>query len=129
MVAEYEEARHRHWIDMCLCWRGPAATASTSADRTTLPLRSHGIPAIERPGTGRRASTSYGEEFSRHAMALHLSRSDTHTDFLDSALATSPTCAWLEDDWRPLDWNGPANRLFTRFRDEDLQRPIIEHFR
>src|ERR1043165_8771251 len=35
---------------------------------------------------------------------------------------------WLADDPRPLDWNGPANRVFTRFRDEDLQRPIIEQF-
>src|SRR5439155_15447521 len=25
-------------------------------------------------------------------------------------------------------WNGPADRLFTRFRGQDLQRPIIEHF-
>jgi acyl-coenzyme A synthetase/AMP-(fatty) acid ligase len=38
------------------------------------------------------------------------------------------TFAWLEDDRRPLDWNGPADRFFTRFRDQDLQRPIIEHF-
>jgi acyl-coenzyme A synthetase/AMP-(fatty) acid ligase/thioesterase domain-containing protein/acyl carrier protein len=27
-----------------------------------------------------------------------------------------------------LDWNGPADRPFTRFRDQDLQRPIVEHF-
>ncbi|HJZ71568.1 MAG TPA: alpha/beta fold hydrolase [Vicinamibacterales bacterium] len=27
-----------------------------------------------------------------------------------------------------MDWNGPATRIFTRFRDEDLQRPIVEHF-
>jgi acyl-coenzyme A synthetase/AMP-(fatty) acid ligase/thioesterase domain-containing protein/acyl carrier protein len=26
-----------------------------------------------------------------------------------------------------LDWNGPATRLFTRFRDQNLDRPIIEH--
>jgi acyl-coenzyme A synthetase/AMP-(fatty) acid ligase len=38
------------------------------------------------------------------------------------------TFAWLKDDQRPLDWNGPADRLFTRFRDQDLQRPIIDHF-
>jgi len=25
-------------------------------------------------------------------------------------------------------WNGPADRRFTRFRDQDLQRSIIEHF-
>jgi acyl-coenzyme A synthetase/AMP-(fatty) acid ligase/thioesterase domain-containing protein/acyl carrier protein len=27
-----------------------------------------------------------------------------------------------------LDWNGPATRPFTRFRDQNLDRPIIEHF-
>jgi non-ribosomal peptide synthetase component F/thioesterase domain-containing protein/acyl carrier protein len=36
--------------------------------------------------------------------------------------------AWLADDPRQLDWNGPAERLFTRFGDQDLQRSIIEHF-
>jgi acyl-CoA synthetase (AMP-forming)/AMP-acid ligase II len=34
---------------------------------------------------------------------------------------------WLEDGKHPLDWNGPADRIFTRFRDEDLDRPVIEH--
>jgi non-ribosomal peptide synthetase component F/thioesterase domain-containing protein/acyl carrier protein len=38
------------------------------------------------------------------------------------------TCAWLEDDRRPLDWNGPVSRPFTRFGFEDLERPIIAHF-
>ena len=47
---------------------------------------------------------------------------------LRGRLDTFRTLAWLADDPRPLDWNGPADRLFTRFRDEDLQRPIIEHF-
>src|SRR5262245_3325431 len=61
-------------------------------------------------------------------MALHSSRDDTRTDVLHGALDASPTFAWLEDDRRALDSNGPANRLFTRFRDEDLQRPIIELF-
>jgi len=37
--------------------------------------------------------------------------------------------AWLEDGKHPLDWNGPANRIFTEFRDEDLDRPIIAHFK
>src|SRR5687767_14677745 len=27
-----------------------------------------------------------------------------------------------------MDWNGPVGRCFTRFRDQDLDRPIIEHF-
>ena len=35
---------------------------------------------------------------------------------------------WLEDSRHPLDWNGPAGRIFTRFHDEDLGRPIIHHF-
>jgi amino acid adenylation domain-containing protein len=35
---------------------------------------------------------------------------------------------WLDDGQRPLDWNGPKNRIFTEFRDEDLDRPIIAHF-
>ena len=35
---------------------------------------------------------------------------------------------WLEDGKHPLDWNGPTSRIFSRFRDEDLNRPIIEHF-
>src|SRR5256885_15853688 len=35
---------------------------------------------------------------------------------------------WLEHGRHPLDWNGPTSRLFTRFRDEDLNRPIIEQF-
>ena len=34
---------------------------------------------------------------------------------------------WLEDGRRPLDWNGPSGRIFTRFRDEDLDRSIIHH--
>src|SRR5260370_15431902 len=35
---------------------------------------------------------------------------------------------WLEDDTRPLDWNGPTGRIFTGFRDDDLDRPIVDHF-
>lgn len=55
-------------------------------------------------------------------------RGHTPTDPSDGALDPLPLLAWLENDRRPLDWNGPATRLFTRFRDEDLQRPIIEQF-
>src|SRR5438132_4489211 len=61
-------------------------------------------------------------------MALHSSRGETRTDLPHGALDIFRTFAWLEDDRRPLDWNGPENRLFTRFRDQDLRRPIIEHF-
>ena len=61
-------------------------------------------------------------------MALNPARTDTCTEVRHGARDMSRTFAWLEDDRRPLDCNGPANRLFTRFRDQDLQRPIIEHF-
>ena len=35
--------------------------------------------------------------------------------------------AWLEDDPRPLDWNGSVDRPFTRFSELALDRPIIDH--
>lgn len=35
--------------------------------------------------------------------------------------------AWLEDDHRPVDWNGPVDRFFTRFADPARDRPIIDH--
>ena len=58
-------------------------------------------------------------------MAPHSTGGDT---LLRGALDTFRTSAWLADDPRPLDWNGPADRPFTRFYDQDLQRPIIEQF-
>src|SRR5438552_4395349 len=61
-------------------------------------------------------------------MAVHSSQGDTRTDLLHGASDVCRPFAWLEDDRRALDSNGPANRLFTRVRDQDLQRPIIEHF-
>src|SRR5947207_1637831 len=61
-------------------------------------------------------------------MAPQPSRADMRSDPLRGALDMDRGFAWLEDDRRPLDWNGPADRLFTRFRDQDLQRPIVEHF-
>ena len=45
-----------------------------------------------------------------------------------SLAAENEPLAWLEDDARPLDWNGPTDRAFTRFGDEDLDRPIIDRF-
>ena len=42
--------------------------------------------------------------------------------------APSAGLKWLEDSKHPLDWNGPTSRIFTRFRDDDLNRPIIDHF-
>jgi acyl-coenzyme A synthetase/AMP-(fatty) acid ligase/thioesterase domain-containing protein len=35
---------------------------------------------------------------------------------------------WLKDGKHPLDWNGPTSRMFRKFREEDLDRPIIDHF-
>ena len=55
-------------------------------------------------------------------------RGDTRTDLSDSVLDTFRGFEWLTADPRPLDWNGPATRPFTRFRDQNLDRPIIEHF-
>jgi len=43
-------------------------------------------------------------------------------------IGESADLKWLEDGKHPLDWNGPTSRVFTRFRDEDLNRPIIEQF-
>ena len=34
--------------------------------------------------------------------------------------------AWLAEDARPLDWNGPTSRPFIRIPIEDLDRPVIE---
>jgi len=42
--------------------------------------------------------------------------------------AQSEGLRWLEDSKHPLDWNGPTSRIFTRFCDEDLDRPIVDHF-
>lgn len=36
--------------------------------------------------------------------------------------------AWLTQDGRALDWNGPADRPFTPFQAADLDVPIVEHF-
>src|SRR5258708_38279331 len=42
--------------------------------------------------------------------------------------AQSAALEWLEDGRHPLDWNGPTSRIFTRFRDEDMDRPIVDRF-
>ncbi len=46
-------------------------------------------------------------------------------DHLPAPSFESPGLQWLEDGTHPLDWNGPTSRTFTRFRDEDLDVPII----
>jgi len=45
-----------------------------------------------------------------------------------AAAAEFESLKWLEDGKHPLDWNGPTSRIFTKFRDEDIDRPIIAHF-
>jgi non-ribosomal peptide synthetase component F/thioesterase domain-containing protein/acyl carrier protein len=51
------------------------------------------------------------------------------TQFTERAAAAEfESLEWLEDGKHPLDWNGPDGRVFTRFRDEDLNRPIIDQF-
>jgi amino acid adenylation domain-containing protein len=42
--------------------------------------------------------------------------------------AQSGGVRWLENGKHSLDWNGPTTRIFTRFRNEDLDWPIIDHF-
>jgi amino acid adenylation domain-containing protein len=39
----------------------------------------------------------------------------------------APSLTWLADDPRPLDWNGPTDRLFTPFGAEALDQPIVDH--
>ena len=58
-------------------------------------------------------------------MALPITEGDALQDRAHDARGT---IAWLANDPRPLDWNGPTDRLFIPFRDHDLQRPIIEQF-
>jgi amino acid adenylation domain-containing protein len=36
--------------------------------------------------------------------------------------------AWLADSALPLDWNGPRERTFVRFRDDDMDVSIVDHF-
>jgi amino acid adenylation domain-containing protein len=53
---------------------------------------------------------------------------DTPAGLPDGVLDTFSAVRWLDNDPRPLDWNGPATRPFTPFSGENLQRPIIELF-
>jgi len=48
--------------------------------------------------------------------------------FTECYTAEFESLEWLEDGKHPLDWNGPTGRLFAKFRDQDLDRPIIDHF-
>ena len=44
------------------------------------------------------------------------------------AAAEFESLEWLEDSKHPLDWNGATTRIFSKFRDEDIDRPIIALF-
>ncbi len=43
-----------------------------------------------------------------------------------STTAAIEAQAWLGDDRRPLDWNGPVDRPFTPFAVQDLDCPVID---
>jgi non-ribosomal peptide synthetase component F/thioesterase domain-containing protein/acyl carrier protein len=45
-----------------------------------------------------------------------------------SSTAEFENLGWLEDRKHPLDWNGPTDRTFLEFGDDDLDRSIIDHF-
>src|SRR2546427_4497532 len=45
-----------------------------------------------------------------------------------AAAAEFESLEWLEDGKHALDWIGPTSRIFSKFRDEDMHRPIIDHF-
>ena len=46
----------------------------------------------------------------------------------NAAAAEFESLKWLDEGKHPLDWNGSTRRIFSKFRDEDLDRPIIAHF-
>ena len=64
------------------------------------------------------------EGYARSSSARSAGRNEARGAY--AAAAKFKSLEWLEDGKHPLDWNGPAGRIFTRFRDEDLDRPIIE---
>jgi non-ribosomal peptide synthetase component F/thioesterase domain-containing protein/acyl carrier protein len=52
----------------------------------------------------------------------------SRTTSAHAAAAEFESLEWLEDGNHPLDWNGPTSRIFTKFRDEDMDRPIVALF-
>ena len=42
------------------------------------------------------------------------------------AVAELDRLDWLQDGRHPLDWNGPADRIFSVFSDQERNRPIID---
>jgi len=65
------------------------------------------------------------EGSARGSSARSACRSETSGAY--AAAADFKSLEWLEEGKHPLDWNGPADRIFTEFRDDDLDRPIIDH--
>jgi non-ribosomal peptide synthetase component F/thioesterase domain-containing protein/acyl carrier protein len=55
-------------------------------------------------------------------------QSRSRTRRTQAPAAEFDTLKWLEDGKHALDWNGPAGRIFIKFRNEDMDRPIIAHF-
>ncbi len=55
-----------------------------------------------------------------------MKRAATLVRLPDPAPAGAGGLRRLADGAFPLDWNGPADRPFVRFRDEDMSRPIID---
>ena len=66
------------------------------------------------------------EDYARGSPARSAGRSEACTAY--AAAAECERLEWLEDGKHPLDWNGPNGRIFNKFRDEDLDRPIIGQF-
>ena len=66
------------------------------------------------------------EDYAHSSSARSPGRSEASGAYASAAEFKS--LEWLEDGEHALDWNGPAGRIFTRFCDEGLDRPIIDHF-
>lgn len=84
---------------------------------------------IRRPiisGESSRLASVVVEDFAPGSSAPIVGRNEASRAYPSDAEFES--LEWLEDGKHPLDWNGPTSRIFTRFYDEDLGRPIIDHF-
>jgi amino acid adenylation domain-containing protein len=67
-----------------------------------------------------------GRRYARGSSARSAGRSEASC--AGAASAEFKGLEWLEDAKHPLSWNGPVGRTFTRFRAEELDRPIIDQF-
>ena len=89
----------------------PEGTESSTRRRLTMTQESSRLASVTVEDRARGSSARSAGRSSAYAAAAQCERLE-----------------WLEDGKHPLDWNGPTGRIFTRFRDEDLDRPIIDHF-